>query len=139
MQRKLVKHRIRHMGERPYSCSACGKCFGGSGDLRRHVRTHTGEKPYTCDVCNKCFTRSAVLRRHKKTHCRAKAAVLVFNQYKRSCPGSSWTAHTPLLEMAYVHPSECPVWLVLENHQGQKFLGSLGGIPASCLSPALPV
>uniref|UniRef100_A0A8C5KSX9 C2H2-type domain-containing protein n=2 Tax=Jaculus jaculus TaxID=51337 RepID=A0A8C5KSX9_JACJA len=71
MQRKLVKHRIRHSGERPYSCSACGKCFGGSGDLRRHVRTHTGEKPYTCEVCGKCFTRSAVLRRHKKMHCRA--------------------------------------------------------------------
>lgn len=26
MQRKLVKHRVRHTGERPYSCPACGEC-----------------------------------------------------------------------------------------------------------------
>ncbi|KAF0870997.1 ZBT49 protein, partial [Crocuta crocuta] len=74
MRRKLVKHRVRHTGERPYGCPACGECcFGGSGDLRRHVRTHTGEKPYACEVCSKCFTRSAVLRRHRRTHCRPEA------------------------------------------------------------------
>jgi hypothetical protein len=35
MQRKLVKHRIRHTGERPYSCSACGESPHGLLRARR--------------------------------------------------------------------------------------------------------
>uniref|UniRef100_A0A3P9H9S3 C2H2-type domain-containing protein n=1 Tax=Oryzias latipes TaxID=8090 RepID=A0A3P9H9S3_ORYLA len=69
-QRKLLKHRVRHTGEKPHCCVTCGKCFVGSGDLQRHIRSHTGEKPYICSTCGKSFTRSAMLRRHRNMHCK---------------------------------------------------------------------
>ncbi|KAJ7238820.1 hypothetical protein B0H12DRAFT_86800 [Mycena haematopus] len=51
---------------RPYPCDACPLSFERHHDLKRHKITHVGERPYVCNGgCEKTFTRKDALKRHQ--------------------------------------------------------------------------
>ncbi|KAF7365829.1 hypothetical protein MVEN_00457000 [Mycena venus] len=51
---------------RPYPCDACPLSFERHHDLKRHKVTHVGERPYVCNGgCDKTFTRKDALKRHQ--------------------------------------------------------------------------
>ncbi|OAQ61294.1 finger protein AZF1 [Purpureocillium lilacinum] len=53
-----LTHLRRHNGDKPYSCSICGRSFVQKSNVRSHEQTHNHLKPYICilDHCNKRFS-----------------------------------------------------------------------------------
>ena len=52
----LKTHMMRHAGERPFSCTVCGKACV------------TKKKPFSCTVCGKAFARRCALKTHRRIH-----------------------------------------------------------------------
>ncbi|XP_061735481.1 zinc finger protein OZF-like [Nerophis ophidion] len=67
-QRYMQTHMRTHTGENNFSCSVCGKRFSHKRNIQIHMRTHTGEKPFICSVCGKGFPQKGSIQIHMKTH-----------------------------------------------------------------------
>jgi hypothetical protein len=89
----------------------CGKSFGRSSDLKRHMKQHQpGQRPAkpkhqcTHDACEKSFGRSNDLKRHMLTHTGQKSR-------KCSIPGcsKSYSSSTALRYHMSTHDGEKPV------------------------------
>uniref|UniRef100_A0A8C6TJA0 C2H2-type domain-containing protein n=1 Tax=Neogobius melanostomus TaxID=47308 RepID=A0A8C6TJA0_9GOBI len=64
----LRQHMNSHLGVRPFTCTVCGYTCRRKGHLKEHTRIHSGHKPYKCSLCDKAFSQSHCLKTHMKTH-----------------------------------------------------------------------
>ncbi|XP_041664829.1 zinc finger and SCAN domain-containing protein 2-like [Cheilinus undulatus] len=95
----LKEHMLRHAAEKPFSCSVCNRSFIKKTELVTHMRSHTGEKPYQCSVCGKRFTQSGSLTTHFVIHSGVKP-------FSCSVCGKSFSQRGGLKQHSAVHTTE---------------------------------
>lgn len=64
----LNRHLKIHSAIKPHICVLCGKGFARAEQLTNHMNMHSGVKPHVCKICSKGFNQISNLKDHMRTH-----------------------------------------------------------------------
>lgn len=65
MLANMQRHRMSHLGVRPFECRICAKKFTRNDHLMEHlVRQHSKQRPYKCPFCIKSYSMKPSLKAH---------------------------------------------------------------------------
>nr|XP_045601551.1 myoneurin-like [Procambarus clarkii] len=64
----LLRHAVKHSGDKPFVCCECGKGLSSQCSLSEHMNIHTNNRPHRCDECGLESRQLSVHLRHLLTH-----------------------------------------------------------------------
>lgn len=64
----LLRHAVKHSGDKPFTCPECGKGLSSQCALSEHRNIHTNSRPHRCDKCGQESRQLSVHLRHLLTH-----------------------------------------------------------------------
>ncbi|KAK2713892.1 hypothetical protein QYM36_009693, partial [Artemia franciscana] len=97
----VTKQVVSSIGEKPFNCDICKKCFNSSTKLSRHQKTHAKEKIFKCDLCRKHFVISSDLHHHQRSHAGEK-------HFECNVCNKLFASNTNLSEHKRIHTGEKP-------------------------------
>ncbi|XP_035206452.1 zinc finger protein Helios-like [Stegodyphus dumicola] len=116
----MRRHRLLHLGVRPFECQTCSKRFLRKDQFTEHLSKHSKQRPYRCPFCSRSFS----FRPHLKSHLSSEHANIVLDKTCRLCDFKASSPSGAKVHFAMCHLKQTLEASDVESDRSHELIGS---------------